>query len=225
MPELDIDGIISEIYKDTHELWNEYKKYMGPAQHFGFKILYGPATLEPSVFIVGLQPGGDDLHATDDERMGPPSHNEYLSQSWILANVLRRRLGIKYLERSVGANVNFFRAPNWEFWTKKVSPLARDRLESFSLYQLRRLISVLKPTQILILGWEAMFQLVGGSFEELLADKMTSSGRRRLLKAGSFEGIPAFAIPHPSSAWRNPPVTDSQWEAIAEKLGAARGHA
>jgi uracil-DNA glycosylase len=81
----------------------------------------------------------------------------------------------------------------------------------------------MQPKRILLLGWDALAMMGGSGFKELVAIRPVSDRRRRtrLLQSGQIEGIPAFAIPHPSAAWKNPPVTDDDWEMIAAEIAAA----
>lgn len=155
---------------------------------------------------------------------GPSPFNEYLSQSWPLAAELRRRFSIAFLREFVGTNVIFFRAPSLKLW-RKVEKTLRLNLESFCIDEKMRLIRAMRPKKILLLGWDALKLLRTSQFQELVAnqDPRTRSGRKRLLEYGKIEEVPAFAIPHPSAAWKNPPVTDAQWEAIATKVMAGGG--
>jgi hypothetical protein len=74
------------------------------------------------------------------------------------------------------------------------------------------------------LSWDAPALMGGQGFGELVANGSIKGRlrRSRLLQAGSIRGIPSFAIPHPSSAWRHPPVTDQDWAQIAAGIGAIR---
>jgi uracil-DNA glycosylase len=98
----------------------------------------------------------------------------------------------------------------------------RTQLEMFSLSQNKLLIRAIKPKQILLLGWDTLELMGGIGFRELVANEPVHNRprRKRLLQSGKIDDIPAFAIPHPSAAWKNPPVTDEDWRMIAAGLGA-----
>lgn len=152
-----------------------------------------------------------------------PKSMNTLANSWALATELRKRLGKNFLQEAVGTNIIFFRAPSWTSW-QQINQTLRSELEMFSLNQLTRLIKVIKPKRVLILGWDTL-RLTGASgFTELVANRPLSKAprRKRLLQKGTFSEIPAFAIPHPSASWKNPPVSDEDWQLIAAGLGASQ---
>jgi hypothetical protein len=216
-----LDTVVQDIYSKTYQLWEATRSQLAQCNDHGFKILYGPPRFQIPVLVIGVQPGGDASNVKDAELRQPSITNEYLSESWPLAVELRRRLGSVYLQDAVGTNAIFFRAPTWAQW-QTIDRGLRLQLETFSLDQTKRLISAMQPKQILLLGWDALDLMGGRGFQELVANRPRSAGprRKRLLQSGKIEGIPAFAIPHPSAAWKNPPVTEEDWQMIAGGLGA-----
>ena len=204
MESSELDKVVQDVYAKTHQLWKQARSRLRDHDH-GFKILYGPPRSEPRVLIVGLQPGGDASRAKDAELRGPSIVNEYLSESWPLAAELRKRFGRAFLQEAVGVNAMFFRAPSWAMW-QEIDRNLRSELEMFSLEQIKQLIQAMKPKQILILGWDTLDLMGRAGFREMVANRPLSNAprRRRLLQKGTFGGIPAFAIPHPSAAWKNP---------------------
>jgi hypothetical protein len=80
----------------------------------------------------------------------------------------------------------------------------------------------MRPKQILLLGWDTLDLMGGSGFQELVANRPGNGvpRRKRLLQSGKIDEFPAFAIPHPSAAWKKPPVTDDDWQLIAAGLGA-----
>lgn len=157
------------------------------------------------------------------ELQQPSSNNEYLNESWTLAVELRKRFGRAYLQGAVGTNAIFFRASGWKKWHGLERRLRSD-LETFCVGENKRLIRTMRPKQILILGWDALDLMGGSGFRELVANGRGDGRRRRnrLLQSGKLEGIATFAIPHPSAAWKSPPVTDADWTMILAGIGTAR---
>jgi hypothetical protein len=217
----DLDSVISDVYRSTHRLWQSSRQALTGEHDHGFKILYGPPRCQPAVLVIGLQPGGTAANIRDAELLRPSNENEYLSETWTLATELRKRLGTPYLQEAIGTNAIFFRAPKHCQWLQ-IDQRLRTQLETFCAKANRRLIDAMQPKRLLLLGWEALALMGEGGFHELVANGPgTDRPRRsRLLQSGVIRGIPAFAIPHPSSAWRNPPVTDQDWVQIATRIGA-----
>lgn len=224
MKQQELDAVVKDVYSRTYQLWTEKRARLTKNHDHGFKILYSPPRLEPSALVIGLQPAGNVSHMREAELQTPSETNEYLSESWKLAVALRERsrFSAAYLQGVVGTNAIFFRSPNFDVWTKIESEL-RVELENFCVNENKRLIQAMLPKQILLLGWDALALMGGTGFHELIAHTPIHGRRRRkrLLQSGKIMGIPAFAIPHPSQAWKNPPVTPDDWEEIRAKIGEA----
>ncbi|MGD0143125.1 MAG: hypothetical protein ABSC92_08205 [Rhizomicrobium sp.] len=215
-----LDTVVREVYSETRQLWEHARSQLSKDQDHAFKILYSPPVFEPAVLVIGLQPGGDVTHMRHAELERPSETNEYLDESWPLAVQLRKRFGKPFLEGAVGTNAIFFRSPSWADW-HKIEPLLRARLEVFCVGENKRLIRAMRPKQIVLLGWDALHVMGGSGFRESVANAQQDgrSRRKRLLQSGEIEGIPAFAIPHPSAAWKNPPVSDDDWTMILAGMG------
>ncbi len=219
MTQQNLDAVVSDIYLKTHQIWQATRAGLAKTHDHGFKILYAPAQYEPSTLVIGAQPGGDATHMLDAELRHPSVRNEYLSQSWPLASELRKRFGTIFLQGAIGTNAIFFRAPSWNTWLT-IDPQLRMKLENFCVAENKRLILAMRPKQILLLGWDALGLMGGTGFRELVANRPSDGRprRKRLLMFGDIAGVPAFAIPHPTAAWKNPPVSDVDWAMIVAKI-------
>ena len=160
----ELESVVADVYRKTYELWEASRDRLTSGDH-GFKILYAPPRLEPSVLVMEFQPGGDKSNIRDAELRQPSTSNEYLSESWTLAAQLRKRLGAQFLQGAVGTNAIFFRAPNSTQWRKNVEEELRTQLELFCIGENKRLIRAMRPKRILLLGWDAL-GLMGGSDSE-----------------------------------------------------------
>lgn len=211
-----MNSVFHEIYEATRNYCDDFFSSIDARHNCGFRILYAKVWVGSETFILGLQPGGDASHHRDHEHLEAPVENEYLDAKWPLAVELRKRFGEDFLEKSVGSNVVFMRAPSWKIW-EKIPENVRIQVERFCVEQNKRLIHAIKPKRILLLGWDALEIMGGQNFTEMVADAQAPHGksRKRLLMKGMIEGIPAFAIPHPSASWKNPPVRQEQWRQIA----------
>jgi hypothetical protein len=223
MEQQQLDAVVREVYSKTYRLWEATRERLTKDHDHGFKILYGPARFQPSVLIIGLQPAGNASNIRDAALRQPSASNEYLSESWTLAAELRKRFGAAYLQGAIGTNAVYFRAPDWEKW-RGIEQRLRTHLEMFCVNENKRLIQALRPKQVLLLGWDTLGLMGGSGFRELVANRPADGKRRRkrLLMSGKIAGVSAFAIPHPSTAWKNPPVANEDWMMIVAGLGVSR---
>ena len=79
MGQQELDRIVTDIYRSTHELWEASRQRLGADDH-GFKILYAPALFEPPLLLIGFQPAGSRQNMLDTEHREPSKKNEYLSE-------------------------------------------------------------------------------------------------------------------------------------------------
>ena len=212
------DQAIQELYTTVAAYYSKLQTRLGAWDH-GFRILYGPVDNSSSTLIVGFQPGGDRSHHKPEEHLRAPLGNDYLEASWKLATELRQIFGMEFLAKSVGTNAVFFRSPNIAEWNKIDSRL-RAEIGSFCRSKMQEMVETIKPTRIVVLGWDALEVLDAKGFSERSANRAgrPPGGRKRLLQVGRLFGTRTFAIPHPSAAWKFPPVTPQDWEHIATTI-------
>ena len=72
----------------------------------------------------------------------------------------------------------------------------RQPLEAFCIEELRALLGVIKPTQIMVLGMAAFDKHVTDRKLEVSA----TDGKRWLIGSGQLWGVPAFGVMHPTGA-------------------------
>jgi hypothetical protein len=209
MPD-ELQRIVSDIYEETRHL---YRSVQGELTRLhidhGFRILYGPAVLEPHTLMVGFQPGGDAGHIRPQEIEGSAPSNEYLSRSWPLAVKLRRRFGDQFLKTALGTNAIFFRSPSVSAWRSINEPL-REKLEAYCFRQTERIVRAVRPRRILILGWDTVALMRVTGWREFVASGGRGQ-RKRLLERGVLFQTTAFAMFHPTADWKAPPVTEDEW--------------
>jgi hypothetical protein len=128
---------------------------------------------------------------------------------------LRKRFGVRWLENAIGLNAIFFRSPSTELW-RELDEALRKEIEDFCRSRALDIVRRLEPRLVLILGWDTLETLGGVGFVERIGNKLATGRRRRrrLAQTGVVAGVPAVAIPHPTSAWRAPPVTNEDWHEI-----------
>jgi hypothetical protein len=212
---------VHDIYEDTQNVYRWAAPFLGEKHAHGFKIMYSPPMARPRALLIGYQPGGDRTHGRPDEEVQPSRLNEYLTENWPLARELRKRFGTSFLESSVGLNAIFFRSPSTKIW-REVDEALRREIETFCRTRALEIVRRLEPKVVLILGWDALEAVGGHGFVERVghAAVVGRRRRRRLAQTGLLAGVPAVAIPHPTAAWRDPPVTDQDWNEIAAVVGS-----
>jgi hypothetical protein len=143
------------------------------------------------------------------ERFQWPALCEYATESWKLALILRSMFGERLLKNCVGTNANFFRSPEWATW-HQVPTETREALEQFSQDKLRKLIEILQPRNIVVIGLSTLDRF--GSTVPIL----TSSQGRTLMRSAKIGGREAVSTLHLSS--RRVKITSEERLAIASEI-------
>lgn len=182
--------VCREVYVETRAFYEAHSPAMGPAA-LGFRILYGPPVAKPPVLFLGYQPGGT-MAEDGNQHETWPVVSDYAVQSWPLAARLRETLGEAKVAASTGLNAIFFRAKSIADWRRFKRPL-RDEMEAFSLSRAERIVRVLAPRHIVVIGL--------GTFDRLTAGTASTLGAGRVLaKRGDLWGASAIGIMHLSGA-------------------------
>lgn len=183
------------IYSETSGFYAEVSAACG---NLGFKILYGPPIHRPPLLFIGYQPGGGPLDCARELANGAHAHwppaSEYAIEPWRLAKRLRSMFGTERLEKCIGLNAIFIRAPTREKYQKTVDPTSRQKISAFCLPRVERLINAIQPQRIVSIGFEAL-ALFGGGEADIKNDK-----GRVLTRVGRISGRPAIATLHLSGA-------------------------
>jgi len=192
MEEARIVTACNQIYAETNHIYSQYRQQLG-TNDLGFKILYGPPHLNAPVLFIGDQPGGTAAEDFKSERYEWFPKCEYATESWPLARNMQNMFGPTFLLGCVGVNANFFRAQNSSSWNSVPRSL-RDTLERFCSEQLFKLISLLNPIQIVVIGFSTLDKFC--SSQPLLY----GAKDRVLMRAGKVGQRPAVSTLHLSGA-------------------------
>ncbi len=152
----------------------------------------------PPILFIGRQPGGGPEDCARELASGAhdhwPSVSEYATQPWKLAVRLRSMFGVTLVERSVGLNSIFIRAPSRDEYRKNVDAASRQKIDEFCLPRAVRIIRAVQPRRIVSIGFDTLDQFGGGA-PELENDK-----GRVLTRIGEIAGYPAIATLHLTGA-------------------------
>lgn len=197
------------IYDETRAIYQSRSADLGE-RALGYRILYGPPVPEPEYLFVGYQPGGKADAVLEQQHRSWPEECEYALDRQALRAVgwtrptyalnMQKIWGVCVLRRSTGLNAVFFRSPSMEQWSRVQAEL-RTELEKFSLTRLKRIIEVIRPKRIAVIGLGTFDWLTRRAGLKGRDDALVSpSGRRALVKGGELYGCPTFGVVHLSGA-------------------------
>jgi hypothetical protein len=187
----EIDTFFRNVYEQTNSFYDTIKSGMGEAA-LGFKILYGPPFANPPLLFLGYQPGGDKEDKIN-EKSEWPSNCEYATESWPLARQMQKMFGKETLEKSVGINAIFFRAPSVEKY-KEINPELRKRISNYCIPQVKQIIRAIKPQKIVAIGLDTLML-----FDTSTTDIKNEKGRT-IAKLAQIAGYPTIGTLHLSGA-------------------------
>jgi len=204
MGNLKMETWAKNITKEVFEKWKKDYSFWDS----GFKVFYSPVRKNPKVMILSYNPGGDKTSFQEDlihfENGSYPgfSKNEYVSQDYPMAKRIRSffESNNNLLETSVTLPVIFFRSKNVEYLKKNFPKELQKDMEKFCLGHIERIIQTVKPSSILILGFEtySLMTKYFGPFQneiENLGEK-----KRRIGLSVNWGKILLFCILHPTGA-------------------------
>jgi len=190
-----------DVYRRTYLLW---KGLEGQLRTWPLKygILYGPPIFRAPMFFMGANPGGGEEAPL---RTTWPQTFEYAHEDYALARVLqdlfRRANRLGTLQASTGANLLFFRSkklaslPEGNGWGNN-PPEIRSMLEAFCRTETEKLIELLDPRMLFILGKTVFDRFVPQPHSQVLAPY-----GRWIAGKGMVNGRVAIGIMHPSGSF------------------------
>ena len=216
------ETLCRRIYDETRCFYDEKVSALRAADaDHGFRILYGPPTVNAPILFLAYQPGGDRSHHRPEEHKCWPQECDYATQPWLLARRMQQIWSLPALERSTGLNVVFFRSPRMHIWNDVPRPLRKD-LEQFSYPRAEQIVRELKPNILVVIGLSTFPGTNKWSI------KLQNEKGRVLIRRDELWGIPAYAVIHlcaPRSAewtWRKSRTafpTKIQTQTLHNQLG------
>jgi hypothetical protein len=192
-----VERLCRAAYADTLACYQNLAPLMGE-RALGYKIFYGPPTINAPILFIGSQPGGSLADAIDGEASGErrqwPGRCEYAYKAWTLARRMRLLWSADFLEGCTGLNANFFRAPREQEWGRLPASL-RSEASKFCLAKTSELIEALRPQHVVVIGLGPFDRLTG--FAGTLA--LNHKGRT-LVRVGTLWDRPVHGVIHLSGA-------------------------
>lgn len=181
---------ITKLYEDTKKMWIEKGK-----DENGYAIFYSPVTINPTIALIGYNPGGDENSFNENE-VGVPNVHEYFKEDYKLAKnvkfIFEQANLTSVLKDSVKFNLIFFRS-------KTAKEFQDKDLIKFSEEKVVEILQELKPKYIITEGFatfERLKKLLNGTEVEPI-----QLGKNAILTIGKTgDGTPIFGMIHPSGA-------------------------
>lgn len=165
----------------------------------------------PPLLIIGTNPGGEMTYSEmnkinhrqgrSSSDLGDGDVNQFLANpDWKISRSFLSLFSTDKLrsmfEQAVITNLVYFNTGKFSDFTSKKG--AKDAIE-FCAYSNRRLIRILQPTNILLLGNHAP-KYLSPYFDKPMVDILRScDNRSALIRQTAIDGIPTFWMCHPSS--------------------------
>jgi hypothetical protein len=184
---------VDDIYREVAAFYKEKCSEMGELA-VGYEILHGPAIACPKTIFIGFQPGGwiDTSGSETGIVLQPPERFVSAYKTWRYAKKMQEIWGADYLEQCNGLDAIFFRARSMREWYR-LNPSLRQDLKQFSEERARRLVDLLDPQQLVVIGLHTF-----ATFGEI--SRTVLSGSCRLVVEGTLWGRPALGTAHLSGA-------------------------
>ena len=205
-----------DLYLRTNLMWVGLE---GKLRTWSLKygILCGPPILRAPMFFMGANPGGGEeapLRTTWPKTFEYGDEQVTYKLARFLQDVFRRANRLNALQASTGANLLFFRSseiaacPEGTGWGNN-PPEIRSLLETFCRSETDKLIELLEPQKLFIMGKTVFDRFVPKPHFEVLAPV-----DRWVAAMGMVKGRVAIGIMHPTGChWRG-----TEKEALARYL-------
>jgi hypothetical protein len=192
------EDVCLDIYRQTRECPEIAS--LRAEKDMGFEILLGPPYEKPPIAFIGYQPGDWGTTSSEARKKGyedswVTKQCQYATESWPLAQRLRKIFPVEFLARCVGLNAIFVRAPNVFEYERAITAAIRRRIREFCIGHVRSILDSIQPIQIVVIGHDTQ-ALFGDSVPCL-----TSETGRVLVRKGQIFDREVHVVLHLTGAW------------------------
>ena len=213
------ENLVEDVFKKYQEKYSFWK--------YGFKIFYSPVFTNPTVAIIGFQPGGNESNYISESKskfesddFSLPERNEFFETEYKFSKRIRDLFnfngGFALLEKSLVVPLVFFRAPSALIWNKDIDKNIRLEMEYLCILKMKEILEKTKPRKILILGLDtySRFQKQFGfpNNEEIICERGIN-GSRMVIRS-IISNYSVLAIIHPTGSR----ISNIDWNSIKEKF-------
>lgn len=182
---------VTILYNETKELWKQKGK-----DPKGFAIFYSPVILNPTIALLGYNPGGDEK-SFSETNISVPTKNEYLTADYPLAKKVRKIFEegdlMWALRDCVKFNLVFFRS-------KKEKDINDNEIIQFCEQKVLNILKEINAKYIITEGlgtYNRLKKISSGKEERIIKE-----GKRSILKlAKTKTDVPLLGMIHPSGAY------------------------
>lgn len=221
-----LENELSMLYARVRQLWEQRKEEIFGGE-CGFSVLGSRPVLRPRLMLIGENPGFGEADIGKPPRVEErwPAASYLEGPTWPfkerLRSVFMNAGSIDVLEEAVVTNFLFFKSASHSrqsgYRWRSLPAQLRAELEQASSEEVNRLIQMIEPQQIMVLGLGAFDRYAQDKAEGLRAH----DGKRWLVGTGRIGGVPSFGLTHPTGSR----VSSADWRRIADWLEQRLKHA
>ena len=200
----ELERLARRMYEETFDLMKDPR--LGKVARGKVTLLYGPPMVRPDIALVSFQGGAADRSPS---RRSWPERLLYLDDAFDFGKVLRDQFATAGLfetleERTVAMAACFPEAPAGEagLWSVRGGPRAEWR--EFSSTWVRRMLAVMEPRAVLVIGKKASDSLGLSAFWRDAIYR--NSDRHMVFGRAEIAGCPSVFCHHLSQGWDRPGV-------------------
>lgn len=189
---------VTKLCNETKQVWEQNGRY----PKGGYAIFYSLPKINPTIALIGYNPGGNEEDFDEQNCTTPPTENEYLNPNtkYPMAEKVRKIFDagdLKWaLEDCVKFNLYFFRS-------KKASDINNKEMKEFCEEKVSKILDKIKPKYIIGEGFVTyvrLKKLLDGKEDEVIKEDKTNRNIIKMCKTDN--NIPLMGITHPSSTRR-----------------------
>ncbi len=189
---------VTKLCNETKQVWEQNGKY----PKGGYAIFYSLPKINPTIALIGYNPGGNEEDFDEQNCTTPPTENEYLNPNtkYPMAEKVRKIFDagdLKWaLEDCVKFNLYFFR-------TKEAKDFNNKEMKEFCERKVEEILDEIKPKYIITEGfitYERLKELLNAKEERMIKEDINN---RNIIKIGKTnKNISLIGMTHPSRTRR-----------------------
>ena len=183
---------VKQLYDETKKSWKENEE----DAKGGFAIFYSPVKINPTIALIGYNPGGDDKDF-NEQNISIPLQHEYFTENYKIATNVKKIFSVANLTSELKSSVKF----NLIFFRSKIAKEIKNKeLIRFSENKVVDILNKLQPKYIVAEGF-ATYQRLKTLLKATEKEIKRENDKAIIKIAETQDNIPLIGIIHPSGAW------------------------